>query len=71
MAILNIGQLVVKGEERKEITRQINNAARTQTEVIEGRLVPREGTALFVNGQRRTIGKKSQYLLDMLTLDDK
>jgi hypothetical protein len=29
-----------------------------------------DGTKLFVNGKERKIGKKSQYLLDMLTLED-
>ena len=28
------------------------------------------GTVLLVNGKERKIGKKSQYLLDMLTLED-
>jgi hypothetical protein len=30
----------------------------------------KEGTVLIVNGKERKIGKKSQYLLDMLTLED-
>jgi len=34
-------------------------------------LIPKTGTKLYVNGKERTIGKKSQYLLDMLTIDDK
>jgi hypothetical protein len=29
-----------------------------------------EGAVLIVNGKRKKIGKKSQYLLDMLTLED-
>lgn len=29
-----------------------------------------DGTRLYVNGKERKIGKKSQYLLDMLTLED-
>jgi hypothetical protein len=32
--------------------------------------VPKEGAHLVVNGQVRKIGKKSQYLLDMLTLPE-
>jgi len=32
--------------------------------------VSSDGTRLYVNGKERKIGKKSQYLLDMLTLDD-
>lgn len=32
--------------------------------------VPKEGAHLIVNGQVRKIGKKSQYLLDMLTLPE-
>lgn len=32
--------------------------------------IPSEGTVLIVNGKERKIGKKSQYLLDMLTLED-
>ncbi len=35
------------------------------------RLVPSSGTVLFVDGKPRKMGKKSQYLLDMLTLDEK
>lgn len=69
MPIVSAGKLVVAGTEDKEALRQQNNQARTNIEAHE-RLVPREGTALYVNGKRRTIGKKSQYLLDMLTLDD-
>lgn len=33
-------------------------------------LVPTEGAHLIVNGEVRKIGKKSQYLLDMLTLPE-
>lgn len=32
--------------------------------------ISNEGTFLIVNGKERKIGKKSQYLLDMLTLED-
>ena len=32
--------------------------------------VPKEGAHLVVNGEVRKIGKKSQYLLDMLTLPE-
>lgn len=38
-----------------------------------GQRVPPGGSdehVLVVNGKARSIGKKSQYLLDMLTLDD-
>lgn len=31
---------------------------------------PPDGTRLIVNGQERKIGKKSHYLLDMLTLSE-
>lgn len=67
MPILSAGQIVVQREGQP--------APRKADDVQEkpgqtDRAVPREGTALYVNGQRRKIGKKSQYLLDMLTLDD-
>ena len=32
--------------------------------------VPNQGAHLVVNGEVRKIGKKSQYLLDMLTLPE-
>lgn len=32
--------------------------------------VASEDTALVVNGKQKSIGRKSHYLLDMLTLDD-
>lgn len=34
------------------------------------RLAPTDGAHLVVNGEIRKIGKKSQYLLDMLTLPE-
>lgn len=69
MPIVSTGKMVVAGTEDKEAVRQQNNQVRTHIDAQE-RLVPREGTVLYVNGKRRTIGKKSQYLLDMLTLDE-
>ena len=32
--------------------------------------IPLDGTRLIVNGQERKMGKKSHYLLDMLTLSE-
>ena len=50
-------------ELRKENQRLRDNA----TQQYAGR----DGeTRLYVNGKERRIGKKSQYLLDMLTLED-
>ena len=69
MPIVSTGKMVVAGTEDKEAVRQQNNQVRTHIDA-QDRLVPREGTVLYVNGKRRTIGKKSQYLLDMLTLDE-
>ncbi len=49
----------------------IKEQPKKQTHVQEqSRIVPKEGTKLYVNGKERKIGKKSQYLLDMLTLED-
>jgi hypothetical protein len=61
-------RLVVKNQQRlpqEEDLRRENQRLREQ-------LYPgRDGeTRLYVNGKERKIGKKSQYLLDMLTLED-
>lgn len=46
-----------------------NKQLRAQVEQVQAQL-PKEGAHLVVNGQIRKIGKKSQYLLDMLTLPE-
>lgn len=48
-----------------------NEALRKQLNDEKRRSRPRDGDAhLIVNGEVRKIGKKSQYLLDMLTLPE-
>lgn len=64
---IQAGQIVVKGAEPQQPQHRQQSE---QPSAVTDRHVPKEGAALYVNGQRRTIGKKSQYLLDMLTLDD-
>lgn len=67
LIITDASKLTVKNQSSVNVTREENNKARSQ---ITDRIVPNEGTKLYVNGKERKIGKKSQYLLDMLTLDD-
>lgn len=56
-------KLVVKGElQPVKVEQQLKQDNITS--------VPQNGTVLYVNGKERKIGKKSQYLLDMLTLED-
>lgn len=59
-------KLVVTTEKTAEELRLENQRLREQH--IAARDV--DGTRLYVNGKERKIGKKSQYLLDMLTLPD-
>jgi hypothetical protein len=42
------------------------------TRIIQTRKAPQitDSNTLIVNGRRRTIGRKSQYLLDMMIIDD-
>lgn len=67
LIIADATKLIVKNQSSAEKIREDNNKVRSQ---ITDRFVPKEGTKLYVNGKERKIGKKSQYLLDMLTLDD-
>lgn len=46
-----------------------NRQLRAQVEQARAQ-IPQDGAHLVVNGQVRKIGKKSQYLLDMLTLPE-
>jgi hypothetical protein len=55
-------KLIVKGE--------IDKTPPKVKEVKETVPFRKEGTVLIVNGKERKIAKKSQYLLDMLTLED-
>ncbi len=67
LIITDATKLTVKNQSSANVKRDENNKARSQ---ITDKFVPKEGTKLYVNGKERKIGKKSQYLLDMLTLDD-
>ena len=51
------------------VTTQQSNTSQ-QTDQSRRLNVRNDGTRLYVNGKERKIGKKSQYLLDMLTLED-
>lgn len=53
-----------------EALRDENAALREQLSAARQQTVAPGETKLFVNGQERKIGKKSQYLLDMLTLPE-
>jgi hypothetical protein len=47
-----------------------NQKLREELNKVKQQMAPPEGAHLVVNGQVRKIGKKSQYLLDMLTLPE-
>ncbi len=61
---------VVKKEEPKASSPQPKNIKEVIKKMQPEYRPPKEGTVLVVNGKERKIGKKSQYLLDMLTLED-
>ena len=50
--------------------RHENKKLREELDQMKQQMAPPEGAHLVVNGQVRKIGKKSQYLLDMLTLPE-
>ncbi len=53
-----------------EKVRTENKQLREQLRAIQQQATPIEGAHLVVNGEVRKIGKKSQYLLDMLILPE-
>ena len=53
-----------------EKVRAENKQLREQLRAIKQQAAPTEGAHLVVNGEVRRIGKKSQYLLDMLILPE-
>ena len=55
---------------RMEKIRTENKQLRDELRMAKQQIVPTEGAHLVVNGEVRKIGKKSQYLLDMLTLPE-
>lgn len=65
MPINLTSQMIIKA---KEQIKQQNDSKRA--EIMERSKIVPKGTVLYVNGKERKIGKKSQYLLDMLTLED-
>jgi hypothetical protein len=70
--IVVVGDAETKSNEAAKEQRQRVRSAPTPTphSDLAARSVIGDGTKLFVNGKERKIGKKSQYLLDMLTLED-
>jgi len=61
--ITDATKLVVGQQQQQSNTSQ-------QTDHYRRSNVRDDGTRLYVNGKERKIGKRSQYLLDMLTLED-
>ena len=64
MAIIlsgNISSKSVKTQPQQRVSMPVVRPAAVQSS---------DDHTLIVNGQKKSIGKKSQYLLDMLTLDD-
>lgn len=59
--ITDVSKLVV-GKQQSNTSQQTDQSRRLD--------VRDDGTRLYVNGKERKIGKRSQYLLDMLTLED-
>jgi hypothetical protein len=53
-----------------EKIRAENKQLRDELRMAKQQTAPAEGAHLVVNGEVRKIGKKSQYLLDMLTLPE-
>lgn len=59
-------RLIVKNQRSSE-----DDLRKENQRLREQQYAGRDGeTRLYVNGKERRIGKKSQYLLDMLTLED-
>lgn len=57
-----------KLDEEEELRRRLS-----MNRILKGRKVPpgaSEESALVVNGKVKSIGRKSHYLLDMLTIED-
>ena len=69
--ISDASKLVIKPAAEPQI---VTAPPRPQEEAVASSIAAKavigDGTRLFVNGKERKIGKKSQYLLDMLTLED-
>lgn len=54
-----------------EIKEKINlSITEKKEQIVTNEDINKDHTILVVNGKNKKIGKKSQYLLDMLTLDD-
>ena len=61
--------IIITDASKLVVTTQQSNTSQ-QTDQSRRLNVRNDGTRLYVNGKERKIGKKSQYLLDMLTLED-
>lgn len=54
-----------------DIKEKINlSIAEKKEQIVTNEDINKDHAILVVNGKNKKIGKKSQYLLDMLTLDD-
>jgi hypothetical protein len=65
-----IRQKAVEANKTEQQIAQPNLKANYRIERNEVKSAKSTETALLVNGKQKSIGRKSHYLLDMLTLDD-
>ena len=59
-------KLIVKSHERARVPLTFAQGGGRPPPVV----VPPRCAKIYVNGKERVIGKKSQYLLDMLTIEE-
>jgi hypothetical protein len=60
-------EIIIAGKQGDNPPKQVGNIQLVKKTEEEQH---HEGTALIVNGKRKTISKKSAYLMDMLALDN-
>lgn len=71
--ILDINAVNNQKEETKDVSPTEQNEFKLETpKKISRKNTPKikDGNTLIVNGKQKTIGRKSQYLLDMMIIDD-
>lgn len=72
--VLDINEVKQQQEQSKPDSsyEQTTEFRMTPPKKIERKQMPKikDGNTLIVNGKQKTIGRKSQYLLDMMIIDD-
>lgn len=68
--VLDANNLAPKQEEKVVVREVIINKTTTSQKIKKAPVAASNSDVLVVNGKAKSIGKKSRYLLDMLTLDE-